>query len=832
MTFDDTTMADRVGRYVLRRVLGRGGMGVVYEAVDPELRRDVAIKVLRTSLGGESMRLLHEAQAMAKVSHPNVVGVHDVGRDGDRIFIVMDLVKGGSLRRWLACEPRSTAEIVSAFAQVAEGLRAAHEAGLVHRDFKAENVFVDEEGRVLVGDFGLAISGESQGRSASEGTLATMAPEQRRGESVDARSDQYSYCLVFDGALAEAAAGKDRVPRWLKKILARGMSELPADRYPSMSALVEALERGKRRARRWSMAAFGIVLGCVGLVAATFARERRPVHPLCEGESAAASVWNADASRRIEGAFDTTGSPLAPSAWERTRATLDTYGRTWTEARARACTSPTQGSASDGPRRCLAGRLELFRAVAGTLEHADAPMLEQVPSMLHLLPDVGACEDARETAQSVEPPSNKARVVDAVRTELARAAATIAAGRYRRGLELAEAASRSARATEFLPVEAEAHLLVGTAYGRLGQTLDAERALEHAVSAASASGAIPVTVRAWVQLMHFVGFEGKRHEDGFRWSEYAKAALDTMPPAYDVAVERMAWHRAMLLDAKRYGEALALAREELALVELKLGPNHPSAAHALDGIAGGLVGQCRPADAMVPQEKACALLASELGDGHPQLALCLGNLASLHAALGDHTRALALKRKALAMFSSLPGHPNHVAMAQRNLVRSLLELGSLDEAAEELAVASSLSHEASDETTIFLLRGEWKRRRGELESAREDFETAVRRTTDASPARRIDPLLMLAETERGLRRWASASVHAGDALELAVSAFGDASCRLVEPLQTKAAVLLDMDQRTAALPLAEKAAALLVDAQVDPRMRSMVDDVLTRARAR
>jgi len=234
---------DHIGRYVLRRVLGRGGMGVVYEAVDPELHREVALKVLRSDLGKEQQRLLAEAQNLAKLSHPNVVTVHDVGRAGERVFIVMALIQGVSLRHWLALEPRSVPEILDAFEQAAEGLRAAHDAGLVHRDFKPENVFVANDGRVVVGDFGLAVPHETETKEAS-GSLAYMAPEQKRGEKVDARSDQYSFCLALDEALKSEPRP---VPRWLEKVVARGTSDRPADRFAAMSRLPAAIRAGPRR---------------------------------------------------------------------------------------------------------------------------------------------------------------------------------------------------------------------------------------------------------------------------------------------------------------------------------------------------------------------------------------------------------------------------------------------------------------------------------------------------------------------------------------------------------------------------------------------------------
>jgi eukaryotic-like serine/threonine-protein kinase len=198
----------QVGRYLLRRVIGQGGMGTVYEAFDPELGRTVALKLLRARKqtrarrAGSEGRLLAEAQSMAKLAHANVVAVYDVGSVDGCVYVIMELVKGMSLRHWLASRGRPIRAILDTFVLAGQGLAAAHAAGLVHRDFKPENVFVSRDHRVLVGDFGLAVSSDPDpALRADEGTLAYMAPEQRAGTAVDARSDRYSFALALDQAL-------------------------------------------------------------------------------------------------------------------------------------------------------------------------------------------------------------------------------------------------------------------------------------------------------------------------------------------------------------------------------------------------------------------------------------------------------------------------------------------------------------------------------------------------------------------------------------------------------------------------------------------------------
>ena len=304
-----------IGRYTLLRELGSGGMGVVVLAYDEVLDRRVAIKVLHahgTEHGAERMR--REAQALARLSHPNVVQIYEVGAHEGHDFLVMEFVPGNSMREWLKA-PRAWRDVVPLLRQVAEGLRAAHGAGLVHRDLKPDNVLIGTDGRARVVDFGLArgASGEppqhgldnaiddgvlcesiAAGASASVtasaavdpsasvldseltaadtilGTPAYMSPEQFTGDRVDARSDQFSFCVLAYEALfgqrpfrgggfhrlrMKICSGQvpapppNDVPTWLQSVIRRGMSVDPAQRWGSMDALLAELKRD--RVRRW-----------------------------------------------------------------------------------------------------------------------------------------------------------------------------------------------------------------------------------------------------------------------------------------------------------------------------------------------------------------------------------------------------------------------------------------------------------------------------------------------------------------------------------------------------------------------------------------------------
>jgi hypothetical protein len=263
----------RLSRYVLGELVGAGGMGLVYAAEDPELRRRVAIKLLRPGLdesAAHRVRFLREARAMAQLTHPNVVTVYDVGTAGEQSFVVMELVRGGTLREWLR-QPRAVSEVLAVFLRAGQGLAAAHAAGLVHRDFKPENVLLSEDGRVLVSDFGLARSlsrqewsnvSHADGVPKLLGTPLYMSPEQLRGEAATVQSDVFAFSVALYAALhgkppfwgetlrelleaIERGVPQDTRPRWrvsgrLMRLLRQGLREDPAAR-PQLSELLSLL---------------------------------------------------------------------------------------------------------------------------------------------------------------------------------------------------------------------------------------------------------------------------------------------------------------------------------------------------------------------------------------------------------------------------------------------------------------------------------------------------------------------------------------------------------------------------------------------------------------
>jgi formylglycine-generating enzyme required for sulfatase activity/tRNA A-37 threonylcarbamoyl transferase component Bud32 len=295
---------DALGRYLVLEQLGAGAMGVVYAAYDPELDRKIAIKILRPQEGKgdrtrRQERLVREAKAMAKLSHPNVGAIYDVGVHGDQVFLAMEFLSGGTLRAWIDAKKRPWREIIKMFIEVGKGLAGAHAEGLIHRDFKPDNVLLDKNGVPKVVDFGLVrltsaaldrtTSGSMDAASLEEsvdddaaalpvaqtalaaltrtgaltGTPAYMAPEQFLGKEIDARSDQFAFCIALYEALygerpfagetvigiADAVTSElirpapktTDIPSWVRRCLGRGLRKDPGQRFAGFNELLATL---------------------------------------------------------------------------------------------------------------------------------------------------------------------------------------------------------------------------------------------------------------------------------------------------------------------------------------------------------------------------------------------------------------------------------------------------------------------------------------------------------------------------------------------------------------------------------------------------------------
>ncbi|MGB1277004.1 MAG: protein kinase domain-containing protein, partial [Nannocystaceae bacterium] len=376
--------------------LGEGGMGIVYSAYDKELDRKVAVKLLRRTDGGEDghRRMQREAQAMARLSHPNVVQVYEVGFYEGQLFVVMEFVEGQTLRTWCRAKSRRWQEVVRVFSEAGRGLAAAHHAGLVHRDFKPENVLIGDDGRVRVLDFGLARAhevddaptgpdagvfelsemAESHASASSSafasrltrsgtvlGTPAYMSPEQHMRQPADARSDQFSLCVALHEALAgerpfdednravlvfakqtgqvrEWPRERTKVPKWLRRAIGRGLSPHPVERWPSMAPLLAELGRvraGTRRRWLWAGLAVVAVASVVGFgVAKSWAAQSE----LCSGSEAERSrLWSVPRQGRVRVAMTLADSTVAEQAWPAVSEGVQAYTDEWVAVHREAC---------------------------------------------------------------------------------------------------------------------------------------------------------------------------------------------------------------------------------------------------------------------------------------------------------------------------------------------------------------------------------------------------------------------------------------------------------------------------------------------------------------
>jgi eukaryotic-like serine/threonine-protein kinase len=709
----------QVGRYMILDLIGRGGMGQVYAAYDPKLDRQVAVKLLHAQHVGAwptdeaQSRLLREARAIARLSHPNVVAAYDAGTWEGHVFIAMEFVEGQTLADWLRQQPRGWREILDVFAGAARGLAAAHAAGLIHRDFKPQNLMVSQSGAAQIMDFGLARcqssgDGEPLGQEpaaramgltrtgALVGTPRYMAPEQLAGKPAEPRSDQFSFSVALFEALYDQRpfAGDDlralrdavlngrlsvparrrRVPAWLRSIVFRGLSVTPERRFASMSHLLAALDRGRglRRSR-------ALIAGAAAAALTIASLSLHQVHTrrgeLCQaGGGRLATAWDADpaagpASRRgaVKRAFLATGLPGAQAIWERTAAALDRYGRQWTDAYADTCeATQVRGEQSaqvlDLRISCLNDRLDEIKALTNLFARADRAMLVRAPEAVDALGALERCANVPVLLALVPPPQAKeTRVaVDRVRQRLAEAKVLYDAGRFGPGLATAIPLAAEARTLGYRPLVAEALMLLGRLQFEVGDAAAARSTLAEALSEAEASRHDEVVADAAILLAGaVVETDFARAADAERWLELAAAALDRMGPGHARARGWILTERAVILSRRHdFRSALPFARDAVLLKEKTLGPDHPDVAHSLVDLDLALAGVGQPAEALIANDRAMRIYRQAYGEDNTYVALCLNNRGEALLALGRYHEARAAFEGAIAKWSAVFG-PEH-----------------------------------------------------------------------------------------------------------------------------------------------------------------------------
>jgi tetratricopeptide (TPR) repeat protein/predicted Ser/Thr protein kinase len=722
---------DSLGRLEVGEILGQGAFGVVVAAYDPDLKRKLAIKLLKPevfeSKSGRDAhkRLLREARAMAKISHANVVTVHDIGTVDEQVYIAMEFVEGGNLRSWLSESERDWKEILKVFVQAGRGLAAAHREGLVHRDFKPDNVLVNNRGEVRVADFGLVSISEKRGEALASGaeessrsntsgdmditragslmgTALYMSPEQHLGEEVTPASDQFSFCValysafygrepfacqnykelrkaVIAGEVLPVPASTE-VPKWIQAVVRRGLSTEAEDRYPSMPALLEALfdDPLVRRRRRRKLAGAGFV-GCA-LVGALFwsqSGERR----VCQNAGAnARQVWNEPARASITAAFTAGERGEEVLRFERA---VDGYTRDWASARTRVCEATRiLGSQSDTlldqRMGCLDQRLNyLSQLLAQLTVGANAQTLDKAVKAVHSMPSLSSCTQQVLASQPLpEDPEERARVIQA-RDQVDEAWAHFELGSQARSVEILEAMLEEP--VSYAPVLAKATRILGSSKSILGDLDGAEESFLQSIDHATRAGDDHMVASSWLGLMQLDGIEREDYTRGHGHGNLARLAMVRGKAGALQMAELDRSRAALMIFEGKHADALALLNKAAPIVEEQGSDGEIATFRTSQGDAEGGNGNYKAA--LGHYRLALAHIESALGKNHPENIYVLNNMAVALKNHGDVPGARQALERSLAITERSYG-PSH-----RSVVVVLTNLGNIYRREGELSLA-------------------------------------------------------------------------------------------------------------------------------------------------
>jgi tetratricopeptide (TPR) repeat protein len=701
-----------LGRYVVIGPAGAGSMGMVYAAIDPELDRKLALKVLRVRSGASvepmKARLLKEAKVLAKLAHPNVVAIHDVGALDDRVWLAMEFIEGETLRKWTASRRGRWREVLDVMIAAGHGLVAAHEAGLVHRDFKPENVMVGGDRRVRVTDFGLASAPDAAIAAVSNeddvdvagttvdhglvGTPAYMAPEQlRRGPSGPA-ADQFAFCVTTweaihgerpfagDNTHAIVTAVLDHrirtptdpgaMPSWLRRILVRGLALDAGARFPSMSALLHEIERSQKRRRVGRIAAGLAVVAAVPLsfVLVHAQEERREARRCAALAAEIGGVWPGEGGateQRIRAALHDVG-PNGDAIAERLTPWLDESATRWATVREDTCRAHALERRFDDDMSaradaCLDSQRIGLEALLQSFEHADSQVLYRAISSAAALPSADSCGDVRDLVERPAPDRRGADVLRVLRAMEARTKNLHTAGQFEASLRLAE--HQLAIATlAGPPHERVAALeLVGEQLVSLARYDEAEAMLVDAYVESGRIGARRSAAAAAVALVDLVGWRRGRAGEAMVWgraAEVAIAGVEQSPGMLDANRLQALSHTHD--QSGSYAEMVATAEQSLAILESVLGPEHPRTLVQMCNLAGAQTRAGKLADAEALLERALPAAERVLAHDHPDVATCTTNLANIYMETGRELETAALYEQTLEIVERVygPRHPN------------------------------------------------------------------------------------------------------------------------------------------------------------------------------
>ena len=751
----------RVGRLLVLRKLADGGIGSVALAYDPDLDRRVALKILRPEVwnlvGTEAReRLQREAMVMARLAHPNIVTVYDVGTWCEQAYIAMEYVDGPTLLEWTEAAPRTWREVLEVCLAAGRGIAAAHASGIIHRDVKPPNVLLGQDGRVRVTDFGVAaLIDEVRGAAGAEelisGTPGYMSPEQMEGRPTDERSDQFGFCVTvwealsgqrpFKGdtlpgiwnavrtrTIAEPAPVK--LPAPIRRVLLRGMSPDPAQRYGSMDELLAALAAPARRRRRM-IAVAGLAAALVAALGVGALAGHQDSSAPCSGAAEhVRQVWDPARRSAVQQVFLAARLRDPVASFDRFARALDERADSWIASRTRACRATRVLAEQSEPvlearLDCLDDQLRSFDSLVAAVSAGQVSTFEALDAV-HSLPDPGACSAAaaraRGTPASFAGNPEAERRAAAVDRDLARARVAISMV----DLDTARDATADAeQAMSGLPDEVRrARVLYER--GRTAEVADefdeAVQAFTRAAQIAARAGADRIVADTAVHMVFVLGVDQQKFTDAAPWEASAELLLsrgvgdDALRALLEEARGKMAYHardipaarqhveralelhrragggrapgrlgalrlKATVLDAAGDHEgARALYDEALALAESSYGPDHPQVASALTLLARWHTDSGDFAAARTGFERALAIRERALGPEHPLVAESLGDLGIVLDELGDAAGAESNLRRWLAVEEKTDPGGQNMAAPLVNLGVVLRKGGRHDEA--------------------------------------------------------------------------------------------------------------------------------------------------------
>ncbi len=855
----------RIGRYAILEHIGSGGMAHVFAAYDTIMDRKVAFKVVRETRRGATsdviyrQRLLREARAVAKLSHANVVSVYDAGVAGDHLFIAMEYVEGRTLADWVKSARPPWHRILNVYLQAARGLAAAHEMGLVHRDFKPSNAMIDRDGQARVLDFGLATltnvrtgGGPNDDESESVhppnggsrrscfqgwrakltrsgallGTPAYMAPEQFHERPVTARSDQFSFCVAlfeamygqrpYQGAdlpelVSHLDAGRLRGPvprkggpRRIRRILLKGLSLAPSERYSSMAELAQTLSRASatHRVRR---RIGGSLVAIAGFLALGMWLGQRELRVCTHAPAAVRGIWDQAAKDRVRRAFVASGRPYAADTFARVDEHLDEWVNKWQEHHARACAATrVWGSQSEDAldlrMACLDQKRGGLRSlVAAFAEKPDGELLDNAVEAVVGLGDLEACADVQALQQQTPPfdDPRARRAVQAIRLRFEEVRQSNKIGRYGQAAALLDRLRPEVRELDYPPLRGELALLAGLTHDHLGHYAQAESELERALLWSMQWKQWDSALEAAQVLALVVGDRLERHAEGLA---FARTALG-LSRSFGKAQEASSLDRVgvMLARQGRHAEAEVELRRALATLDAVLGSAHPLVARSRNNLAAVLILQRRYDEAEVEFRRALASREEVYGTEHPAVAATRNNLAAvlhfqskLAEAESEHRRALAAKLRAFGA-----AHPS-VAKTRNNLGTALYQQGRLTEAESEhrRALATKRAVLGPYHPSVAVSRrnlGAVLRHQGRYEESETELRRAIAINNDALGPQHpssADTIQLLGQVLFSRGRYGAAETEVRRALALLERAFDPAHPQLAPSLALLGQLLL------------------------------------------